>query len=77
MTAIPFVAEARCGHRKAATAGIVNANITAGVAMPAAPLDTNDLARTRQEVTRPSNRNIRARFRPVARCVPNGGSASK
>ena len=37
----PFRREAGCGHRKpppqAATAGIVNANITAGAAMPATP----------------------------------------
>ena len=55
---------------------IVNANITARQDIaPAAPTDTDDLARMRQEVIRPLNRNIRARFRPLAHCVPTGGSA--
>jgi len=54
----------------------VNANITARQDIaPAAPTDTDDLARTRQEVIRPLNRYIWARLRPFGRCVPNGGPA--
>jgi hypothetical protein len=65
MTANPFRREARaiaggrCGHwspfgRRSRCAGIVNANITAWRSHARRALDTNDLARTRQEVTRPS-----------------------